>query len=392
MLSQQTLQMFRKYLEDFIKFENEVENKREQLAHNIYFEPYTIFSRLDCKKILHIDINDLKNFFSDNGLIDCDDDLLLMIRKLDIDKDQYISFSEFSRYILPHRDQELNCLANNRQSYHLHENNLPILVQKQLMQVFQAEIELNKKMFNQIQQLKGQPDWNTIAIWESLSSCRRWDIKILQQFFDQSQLLYNTKDLENFIYRNSKERDYRINYSDFLYLIFAHEEENKNYTFCTPPKNKKQINQKKSNLQPQTNFRTDESTNIKSDKLNWNKQSQSHHQDGQRHDEVEVSEFRINENEDEDQNILELLLNKLKIQNKMKGVVLKQLFQQIDENKKGFITLEDLMNYFQNVLNQPQNIEELIRLTKVLDKNKDGIISEKEFCAQIVRHMYIQQF
>ena len=87
--------MLRKYLDEFVKLENEVENKREQLAHNIYFEPYTIFCRLDYKKyrrvilfrILYVDINDLKVFFSDNDIFDCENDLLLMIRKIDIDKD-----------------------------------------------------------------------------------------------------------------------------------------------------------------------------------------------------------------------------------------------------------------------------------------------------------------
>ncbi|CAD8087913.1 unnamed protein product [Paramecium sonneborni] len=390
MLSERTLELFKKYLEDFVKLENEVENKREQLGHNIYFEPYTVFCRLDYKKILHIDLNDLKMFFSDNDLLYCDDDLLLMFRKLDIDKHQYISFSEFSRYILPHKDEDLNFLAYNRQSYKIQENKLPKLVEKQLMQVFLAEIELNKRMFNQMQQLKAQRDWNKINAWESVNSERRWDFKVLKEFFDQSRIYYTIKDLENFIYRNSRERDYRINYSDFLYIIFAHQDENKNYIFNTPQKNKKQIAEKQSNFIGQTNFMTNESTNIKTDKLNRNRLSYSHHQELQRQDEVEVSEFRINENKD--QNILQLLLNKLKIQNRLKGLTLKQLFIRLDHNKKGFITLDDLINYFQNELNQPQKIEELIRLMKLLDKNKDGIISEKEFCEQIVKHMYIQQF
>ncbi|CAD8160855.1 unnamed protein product [Paramecium octaurelia] len=390
MLSQKTLQLLRKYLDEFVKLENEIENKREQLAHNLYFEPYTIFCRLDYKKILHIDINDLKVYFSDHDILDCDDDLQLLVRKIDIDKDQYISFSEFSRYILPHRDQDLHQLANSRQSYHLLENKLPTLVEKQLMQVFLAEIELNKTMLKQMQQLKALPDWDKITAWESVNSGRRWDQKGLEQYFDETKMLCNSKDIENFIYRNSKERDYRINYSDFLYLVFAHEDQNVNYKFFTPQKNQKQISDKKSNLLPKTNFRTNESTNLKSEKFNRNLQSQSHHHQKQNHDDVEVSEFRINEYED--QNILEFLINKLKIQNQLKGHLIKQLFFRIDENKKGFITLDDLMNYFEKVLHAPQQIENLIKLVKILDKNKDGIISEKEFYEQIVRHAYIQQF
>ncbi|CAD8164487.1 unnamed protein product [Paramecium pentaurelia] len=390
MLSQKTLQLLRKYLDGYLKLENEIENKREQLAHNLYFEPYTIFCRLDYKKILHIDINDLKVYFLDNNIIDCEDDLQFIIRKIDIDKDQYISFSEFSRYILPHRDQDLNSLANSRQSYQLLDNKLPSLVEKQLIEVFLAEIELNKRMLQQMQQLKAQPDWDKITAWESVNSGRRWDQKGLQQYFDESKIQYNFKDIENFIYRNSKERDYRINYSDFLYLVFAHEDNNVNYKFFTPQKNQKLISDKKSNLLPKTNFRTNESTNLKSDKFNKHLQSQSHHNQIQNHDDIEVSEFKINEYED--QNILQQLLNKLKIQNQLKGHFLKQLFLQIDENKKGFITLDDLMNYFENILHTPKQIEELIKLVKILDKNKDGIISEKEFCEQIVRHVYIQQF
>lgn len=42
--------MFAQLLYDFIQLENEVENKREILAKNIFAEPYTIFRRIDFKK------------------------------------------------------------------------------------------------------------------------------------------------------------------------------------------------------------------------------------------------------------------------------------------------------------------------------------------------------
>lgn len=50
-------------------------------------------------RILHIDINDIIVYFSDNNIIDCVDDLKLLVRKIDVDKDQYISFSELFYHI-----------------------------------------------------------------------------------------------------------------------------------------------------------------------------------------------------------------------------------------------------------------------------------------------------
>ena len=80
-----------------------MELKRQYLATNENFEPYSAFQRLDRKEVGFLSPKEFLNFIRDNGLAGnvTEADCYYLVKFFDSDQDGYLHYPDFMQIILP---------------------------------------------------------------------------------------------------------------------------------------------------------------------------------------------------------------------------------------------------------------------------------------------------
>ena len=85
------------------KYEQKIEIKRQYLATNENFEPYSAFQRLDRKETGFLSPKEFLNYIRDNGLANnvTEADCYYLVKFFDSDLDGYLHYPDFMQIILP---------------------------------------------------------------------------------------------------------------------------------------------------------------------------------------------------------------------------------------------------------------------------------------------------
>ena len=91
------------------KYEQKIELKRQYLATNENFEPYSAFQRLDRTEIGFLTSRTLLNFVRDNGLASnvTEADCYYLVKFFDSDLDGQLHYPDFMQIILPCANSKL---------------------------------------------------------------------------------------------------------------------------------------------------------------------------------------------------------------------------------------------------------------------------------------------
>ncbi|KAM3136173.1 hypothetical protein pb186bvf_011795 [Paramecium bursaria] len=366
---------FAQFLLDSINQEKNIEQQRELLARNMFFEPYTAFSRLDYKMIGYVDTSNIKLFMDENFQDVSTDDCSNLIRRMDSDKDFYVAYSDFCRYIMPFKDEDLQKIADLRQAYRIENQKLPTLVEERLAKIFQLEINKIRSQKEKLQILINEFDTDGPIIHALVNKGKSWDDYSIQTFiFQNLQHRVSLEDAQLLVFRLDKDKDYKIGYPDFVQLISQIQQNPKKIEInsqFTPQRIKNLINT------------PDKSTNVKSESPFVQKAAQKTPQKSpQILTELKQENPNVSDFTDNFQvfNKLKEIMEQTKIRedSKLTLAQIQEEFFEIDRTRKGYFTLEDLQDYFQS-RNLNYSLNHLIGLIKLFDYKKDGIVDFQEF-------------
>ncbi|CAD8061356.1 unnamed protein product [Paramecium sonneborni] len=103
--------------------EIDIELTRQELCAQRLFEPFTSFKRLDQNNKTKLGVNEFYEFLLDNQERPITHQQLdILIKYLDYDKDGWVSYNDFIKTILPQEHPELTELAMLRSSYQIEKN------------------------------------------------------------------------------------------------------------------------------------------------------------------------------------------------------------------------------------------------------------------------------
>ena len=154
--------------------ELDIEGRRQKLAANSEFEPYSSFVRIDRNGDGHVDAVDLRAFLCDNSRSNYDiPECEFLIRYFDVDGDRALNYTEFLQMILPCDNLTLRSVASQRPAganiANVQDNgsHVPVervfmsyTVERQLTDFFAAEIDLHLRLDAMKRQLHSKADWN----------------------------------------------------------------------------------------------------------------------------------------------------------------------------------------------------------------------------------------
>ena len=98
------------------EYEKTLEVKRQYLAINENFEPYSAFCRIDRKSTGFITPRDILNFIRDNGLQKglTEADCYYLVKFFDSDVDGQLHYADFLQILLPCESPKLRTLVTQR--------------------------------------------------------------------------------------------------------------------------------------------------------------------------------------------------------------------------------------------------------------------------------------
>ena len=113
MLSASTQNLLKDFFMAIANGELDIENRRQKLAGNAEFEPYSTFVRIDRNGDGHVDAIDLKAFLCDNSRSTYDvPECEFLIKYFDVDGDRALNYTEFLQMILPCDNLTLRSVAS----------------------------------------------------------------------------------------------------------------------------------------------------------------------------------------------------------------------------------------------------------------------------------------
>ena len=147
-LSKQASSLLADLLMTIMKFEHKIELKRQFLATNENFEPYSAFMRLDRLELGVLTSRSFLNFIRDNGLSSnvTEADCYYLVKFFDSDLDGQLHYPDFMQIILPCANSRLRAQATQRPNQICTKYDyLTLDVEKELAELILMEIRLHRE-------------------------------------------------------------------------------------------------------------------------------------------------------------------------------------------------------------------------------------------------------
>ena len=147
-LSQESHDLLANLLLTMSKFEQSIELKRQYLAQNENFEPYSAFQRLDRNELGFLGAKEFLNYLRDNGMASnvTEGDCYYLVKFFDSDLDGKLHYPDFMQLILPCTNSRLRSQATQRLNLPCGKyEHLTLDVEKELAELILAEIRMHRE-------------------------------------------------------------------------------------------------------------------------------------------------------------------------------------------------------------------------------------------------------
>ena len=162
MLTRDTQNKLREFLQTLAEGELSVENFRQRLAQMEEFEPYTSFLRIEKTGRRVMSAACIEHMLRENNRVQVSvRDCQYLIKYFDVDGDSSLNYTEFMQMILPCDNLRLRSLASQREPRTRPVNGrLPPHVERMLCDFFEREINLHLDLERIKADLVARHDWN----------------------------------------------------------------------------------------------------------------------------------------------------------------------------------------------------------------------------------------
>ena len=206
------------------KFEQKIEVKRQYLATNENFEPYSAFQRLDRNESGFLTSREFLNYIRDNGLAQnvTEADCYYLVKFFDSDLDGSLHYPDFMQIILPCANSRLRAQATQRPNMMCGKYDyLTLDVEKELAELILMEIKMHRETEELKQELESTKGFSKDAAYDAMDdgSFNYIYQKNLERLFNAQKKKTNEQDHYAIIRRIDLDADQKIHKEEFLEAI-----------------------------------------------------------------------------------------------------------------------------------------------------------------------------
>ena len=206
------------------RYEQKIELKRQYLAQNENFEPYSAFQRIDRNETGFLSSRELLNFVRDNGLANqvTEADCYYLVKFFDSDLDGKLHYPDFMQLILPCANSKLRAQATQRPNIICGKYDyLTLDVEKELAELILTEVQMHRLTEDMKQELESSKGYSKPAAFQVIDDCNMNYIyqKNLERFFNAQRKKTTEMDHFAIIRRIDLDADQKINKEEFFEAI-----------------------------------------------------------------------------------------------------------------------------------------------------------------------------
>ena len=385
MISKEMKNSLMKFFSELISCEKSSQINRQILCESADFDAYQIFNYLKSDNN-NITLLDIKKYLNENGIEITDQEAKLIILFYDINSDGNLSYDEFINLVRSEKS------SFNIKSYRIQDSNLSFNINYSLCKLFQKEIEVSKRIFSSLKELRNKKDFNIHNLYHILKSNTFITEQSLKNFLSENDFDFIDSDIKLLMRRLDLNKDNKIDFCEFHSLLSFDKCQSKCLIInkcqncglsyckecfienhgCNSIHNKYSINKidKKYNIENK-----DPNILIKEENIN-----------NSNNNDIKENEIEIKELNDY---IKFLLKGENKIENikidlsKISDFSVEDAFRIFEKNGRGFLDREDI-KYGLSVLNIYPSDYNLDLFIKRFDLQKKGFISYEDFYDMVV--------
>ena len=385
MISKEMKNSLMKFFSELISCEKSSQINRQILCESADFDAYQIFNYLKSDNN-NITLLDIKKYLNENGIEITDQEAKLIILFYDINSDGNLSYDEFINLVRSEKS------SFNIKSFRIQDSNLSFNINYSLCKLFQKEIEVSKRIFSSLKQLRNKKDFNIHNLYHIMKSNTFITEQSLKNFLSENNFDFIDSDIKLLMRRLDLNKDNKIDFCEFHSLLsfdkcqskclIKNKCQNCGISYCkecfienhgcNSIHNKYSINKidKKYNIENK-----DPNILIKEENIN-----------NSNNNDIKENEIEIKELNDY---IKFLLKGENKIENikidlsKISDFSVEDAFRIFEKNGRGFLDREDI-KYGLSVLNIYPSDYNLDLFIKRFDLQKKGFISYEDFYDMVV--------
>ena len=385
MISKEIKNSLMKFFSELISCEKSSQINRQILCESADFDAYQIFNYLKIDNN-NITLLDIKKYLNENGIEITDQEAKLIILFYDINSDGKLSYDEFINLVRSEKS------SFNIKSFRIQDSNLSFNINYSLCKLFQKEIEISKRIFSSLKQLRNKKDFNIHNLYHIMKSNTFITEQSLKNFLSENDFDFIDSDIKLLMRRLDLNKDNKIDFCEFHSLLsfdkcqskclIKNKCQNCGISYCkecfienhgcNSIHNKYNINKldKKYNIENK-----DPNILIKEENIN-----------NSNNNDIKENEIEIKELNDY---IKFLLKGENKIENikidlsKIPDFSVEDAFRIFEKNGRGFLDREDI-KYGLSVLNIYPSDYNLDLFIKRFDSQKKGFISYEDFYDMVV--------
>ena len=385
MISKEMKNSLMKFFSELISCEKSSQINRQILCESADFDAYQIFNNLKSDNN-NITLLDIKKYLNENGIEITDQEAKLIILFYDINSDGNLSYDEFINLVRSEKS------SFNIKSFRIQDSNLSFNINYSLCKLFQKEIEVSKRIFSSLKQLRNKKDFNIHNLYHIMKSNTFITEQSLKNFLSENNFDFIDSDIKLLMRRLDLNKDNKIDFCEFHSLLsfdkcqskclIKNKCQNCGLSYCkecfienhgcNSIHNKYNINKldKKYNIENK-----DPNILIKEENIN-----------NSNNNDIKENEIEIKELNDY---IKFLLKGENKIENikidlsKISDFSAEDAFRIFEKNGRGYLDREDI-KYGLSVLNIYPSDYNLDLFIKRFDLQKKGFISYEDFYDMVV--------
>ena len=385
MISKEMKNSLMKFFSELISCEKSSQINRQILCESADFDAYQIFNYLKSDNN-NITLLDIKKYLNENGIEITDQEAKLIILFYDINSNGKLSYDEFINLVRSEKS------SFNIKSFRIQDSNLSFNINYSLCKLFQKEIEVSKRIFSSLKELRNKKDFNIHNLYHILKSNTFITEQSLKNFLSENNFDFIDSDIKLLMRRLDLNKDNKIDFCEFHSLLsfdkcqskclIKNKCQNCGLSYCkecfienhgcNSIHNKYSINKldKKYNIENK-----DPNILIKEENIN-----------NSNNNDIKENEIEIKELNDY---IKFLLKGENKIENikidlsKIPDFSVEDAFRIFEKNGRGYLDREDI-KYGLSVLNIYPSDYNLDLFIKRFDLQKKGFISYEDFYDMVV--------
>ena len=163
MISKEMKNSLMKFFSELISCEKSSQINRQILCESADFDAYQIFNYLKSDNN-NITLLDIKKYLNENGIEITDQEAKLIILFYDINSDGKLSYDEFINLVRSEKS------SFNIKSFRIQDSNLSFNINYSLCKLFQKEIEVSKRIFSSLKELRNKKDFNIHNLYHIMKS------------------------------------------------------------------------------------------------------------------------------------------------------------------------------------------------------------------------------